>query len=216
MQISIALSGPDQTTLKNEGFALYGFKAVKTAISGGAPLVWFSTTAFLPDTKVIWEDKYEAFISDSQIIANGKIDASNHQAASLGQIVEVSETGELSAATGGSPGAISITNMGTHPYTTGIAQVISGNANPMCAIPLHGKNMDEVMPIQKVLLMFASNTVNTGVVIYKCFSSGILIDLTGVESRAVKYGIDTSWDVGAATWAQKIEPNANLVPLLIT
>ena len=85
----------------------------------------------------------------------------------------------------------------------------------MCAIPLNGKMMDEVVPIEKVLLTFASNTVDTGTVIYKCFSSGLMIDLTKSNNRSVAFDIDNGWSWDGGTWATEIAPNANLVPLLI-
>lgn len=214
-EIDVSLSANTVTELKNQGFALYGFKAVGTTIGGAAPLVWFRTLTFLNTTKVNWTEQYQAYISTSAIITNGEIDASANVDVNLGQVANVDASGNLTPVGGGTAGAISINNKSSSHYTCGISQMAGSTANPMCAIPLNGKMMDEVVPIEKVLLTFASNTVDTGSVIYKCFSSGLMIDLTKSNSRAVAFDIDNGWSWDGGTWATEIEPNANLVPLLI-
>ncbi|HVL40679.1 MAG TPA: hypothetical protein VM348_00900, partial [Brevundimonas sp.] len=124
--------------------------------------------------------------------------------------------GILTSVSGGTPSAISVLNQGPQPWTTGISQLTNGVANPMCAIPLNGNMMDVVAPIERVLLTFATNTVNTGTVQYKCFSSGVMVDLTAAQTRAVAFDINQGWSWGTGTWAASVLPNANLVPLLIT
>lgn len=215
-EIDISLSSDTLNALKNSGFALYAFKAVKSSVTGAAPLVWFRTTSFLSSTQVTWEEQYQAYISTSEIIANGQIIASANTDADLGQTALVNQNGDITASTGGTEGAISILNQGTAPWTTGISQVANGKANPMCAIPLYGKNMDVVAPIQKVLLTFATNPVNTGTVIYKAFSESVMIDLTAAQQRAVSFDINNGWSWGSGTWAKSIPASADLVPLLIT
>ena len=65
--------------MKEAGFALYGFKAVKTANGGAAPVVWFQTLAqvLMQTTTVSWTEQYQAYVSTSQIIPNGSITASS-------------------------------------------------------------------------------------------------------------------------------------------
>ena len=86
----------------------------------------------------------------------------------------------------------------------------------MCAFELHGGNLDVMEPIEKVLLMFASNTKNTGTVIYKSYGPGLMIDLTQNQTRNVNYDINKDWEWGGASWAVEYKPNTNLVPILIT
>ena len=64
--------------------------------------------------------------------------------------------------------------------------------------------------------MFASNTVNTGTVVYKSYSQGALVDLTTGQQRAVSFDIDNGWSWGTATWATAVAASESLVPLLIT
>ena len=85
----------------------------------------------------------------------------------------------------------------------------------MCAFPLHGLMLDVIEPIEKVMFMFATNTQNTGTVIYKSYSSGVMIDLTQSQTRAVNFGIDAGWTWGTGTWAKQYPPSTSLVPLLI-
>ncbi|MFA6117245.1 MAG: hypothetical protein WC729_24820 [Sphingomonas sp.] len=215
-EIDISMSPATIETLKNEGYALYGFKVVQTAAKGGAPLVWFKTTKILTGTKVLWEEAYQAYVSTSDIITNGVIDASTSCDITLGQTAEIDPSGVITSSSDGTEGAISINNLGTTPYTAGISQMTDGIAKAMCAIPLHGMALDEIVPIEKVLLMFASNTVNTGTVIYKSFSPGLLVDLTAAPTRPVAFDIDLGWSWGTGTWAIQVAAEANLVPLLIT
>lgn len=215
-EIDISLSQTTLNDLKNGGFSLYAFKAVQATVNGGAPLVWFKTDSFLTTTQVKWQEQYQAYISTSEIIANGEIDASNSINMNLGQTADVSENGLLTSAQGGTSGAVSILNQGSAEWTAGISQMTNGVANPMVAIPLYGNMMDVVAPIEKVLVMFATESVNTGVVIYQSYSQGLMIDLTADNTRAVNFDINTGWDADGGTWATKIEANADLVPLLIT
>jgi hypothetical protein len=214
-EIDVSLSPDTVTQLKAEGFALYGFKAVSTTIGGAAPLVWFRTLTFLNTTKVKWTEQYQAYISTSAIITNGEIDASTNVDMDLGATANVDASGNLTPVGGGAAGAISINNQSSNHWTCGISQMAGNTANPMCAIPLNGNMLDEVVPIEKVLLTFASNTVDMGTVIYKCFSSGLMVDLTAANTRSVAFDIDKGWQWDGGTWASQVAPNANLVPLLI-
>ncbi|MDJ1159088.1 hypothetical protein QNA08_12660 [Chelatococcus sp. SYSU_G07232] len=202
--------------LKNNGFALYGFKAVKTASAGGAPLVWFQSTSFLGTTQVAWEELYQAYVSTDEIIANGRISASSAADIDLNQTMNVDKNGNVTVVRDGTDGAISINNQANPQWTCGISQKSNGKANPMCAIPLFGNMLDVIAPIERVLLMFASNTVNTGTVIYKAYSSGVLIDLTSSRQRSVYFDVNNGWDWGNASWGKPVQAQESIVPLLIT
>lgn len=214
-EIDISLSPETVKELKDGGYALYGFKAVKSTVVGAAPLVWFTDLNFLNTTRVKWTEQYQAYISTDQIISNGVIDASANVDINLGQTANVDEDQNLTPVSEGTPLAISIFNQSSMPLTAGISQMNNGAANPMCAIPLHGNMLDVVVPIEKVLLTFASNTVNTGTVIYKAYASGLLIDLTADNTRAVSFDINKGWAWDGGTWGVPVKANESLVPLLI-
>ena len=214
-EIDISLSPETVKELKDGGYALYGFKAVKSTVVGAAPLVWFTDLNFLNTTRVKWTEQYQAYISTDQIISNGVIDASANVDINLGQTANVDEDQNLTPVSEGTPLAISIFNQSSMPLTAGISQMNNGSANPMCAIPLHGNMLDVVVPIEKVLLTFASNTVNTGTVIYKAYASGLLIDLTSANTRSVSFDINNGWTWDGGTWGVPVRANESLVPLLI-
>ncbi len=83
--------------------------------------------------------------------------------------------------------------------------------------------MDDVTPVQKLLLIFSTNQMKTGTAIdyiygaysLASYSPGIFIDLTGAQQRAVNYDINEGWSWGGYAWAREIASNSNLVPLLI-
>lgn len=214
-EIDISLPAETVRELKDGGYALYGFKAVKSTVVGAAPLVWFTDPNFLNSTRVTWTDQYQAYISTDQIIPNGTIIVSAAVDVNLGQTANVDQGGNLTPVSDGTPLAISIFNEASTPLTAGISQMINGSAHPMCAIPLHGNMLDAVAPIEKVLLTFAPNTVNTGTVIYKAYASGLLIDLTSNSTRSVSFDVNNGWVWDGGAWAVPVRPNESLAPLLI-
>lgn len=209
-------STPEQ--LNSQGYLLYGFKAVQTSQKGGAPVVWFAfnsaKTPFLPTATINWSEYYQGYITDQAIITNGQITAADEWDMTLGQVVDVT-TGDVSD--GGTPSALSLNNPGSIPFTCGISQMQGITSTPMCAFPLNGNHMDVIAPIEKILLMFATEVNNTGTVIEQAFSQGILIDLTSAQQRTVNYDINAGWSTpgGQQGWAQIVPATASLIPLLI-
>ena len=211
-EVEISMSQETVTDLHNAGFALYGFKAVNSQQQGGAPLVWIRTTAYLNVTQINWQENYRAYISSTEISANTQIVVKNDVYVDFGQTAVVSDDGMMTVVSN----TITINNQGTQPWTCGIShQLAGGGFTPICAFPLHNRSADVIAPIEKVLFMFATINVNTGTVIYQVDSSGLLIDLTESQTRAVTYDINTGWACGGQPWCQEIAPDADLVPILI-
>jgi hypothetical protein len=210
---------PDTVRALDQGnYKLYGFKAVKSNNKGGAPLVWFKSENYSAITNVKWLVQYQAYTSNSDIIPNGEIIASFVTDIDLAQTLEVeSSKGIGSVKRNGTAGAISIQNKVAKSFTCGISQMTDNDTNPMCAFPLYGNQLDVIAPIEKVLLMFATESVNTGTVIEKAYSRSILIDLTSApgNQRMVQFDINNGWDWAKELWAEQYEANQELAPLLI-
>jgi hypothetical protein len=219
-EVQIDMSAATANDLAAGNYYLYGFKAVQSSMGGGAPLVWFATKAYSVTTAVKWQTQYQAYTSSAEDIPDGQVTATFAMNIDLGQVLEVTNgtTGTGTVQGGGpSPTAIGIQNQTTTQFTAGISQVV-GNpavASPLCAFPLYGMQLDLIAPIEKILLMFSSQPLNTGAVIEQAYSPGILIDLTADNFREVSYDINTGWTWGGGAWAQQVPPNANLAPLLI-
>ena len=212
----------DQSTVKDlsaNNYKLYGFKAVQTT-ANGSPLVWFSTSAFSLNTYISWDVLYNAYTSKSVIKPNTKIVASAAYQIDLRQTLNVTDksgTGTVDSGSGVT-GAISIHNLIDDPFTCGISQSDpSGTPTPMCAFPLFGGGLDVIAPIEKVLFMFATDQINTGTVIEKAFSRGVLVDLTGApgNTRSVFFDINKGWSWNGEPWAKQVPATSNLTPLLI-
>lgn len=214
-EIDIQMSPETLEQLMQGGFALYALKAVQTTVMGGAPLVWYQTGQLLTTTSIVWQEQYQAYVSASQIVANGVVQAAATADVDLGQTASVTASGIMEASSGGAPDAISILNQGTTPWTCGLAQMVEGQVNPVCAIPLHGNMLDVVTPVEQVLLMFSTNQFNTGTVMFKSYAPGLLVDLTAAPQRAVQFDINNGWSWDGSPWASQIPANSNLVPLLI-
>ena len=216
--VAVAMNQNTVDMLSQGAFNLYAFKAVQGA-GNGAPTVWFKSTNFSLETDVQWQVAYQAYTSKTQIVPNGQIKASAPYDIDLKQTLNVTSTtgtGAVDTSTG-TTGAISIFNQTTTQFTCGISQQqADGTFGPMCAFPLYGNNLDVIAPIEKVLLMFSTNPVNTGTVVYQAYSQGLMIDLTGATERKVSYDINNGWSwPGSASWGKVYPANSNLVPLLI-
>ncbi|RDJ01464.1 hypothetical protein [Rhizobium grahamii] len=213
--VTISMGQNTVAALSSGNYSLFGFKGVQTSAGGGVPLVWFKSDDFGLDTEVSWEVQYEAYTSRSAIIPNGQIKGLSSYAIDLGQTLEVETPQGTGSVVNGTEGVISIENLTTTQVTCGISEVVDGTAQPLCAFPLYGNGLDAIVPIQKILLTFSTNTVNTGTVIEKAYSQSILIDLTAKTHREVAFDINLGWSWGGFSWAQAIRPSTNVVPLLI-
>ncbi|HYW08166.1 MAG TPA: hypothetical protein VE913_14480 [Longimicrobium sp.] len=222
-RISIKMEQATATTLADNGFSLYAFKAVQGA-GKGAPVVWFSSQDIGLATTIDWSESYQAYTSRTEAIAAGAtITADNAYPSGLGGILTIDESIGTGAVTdGGDPRGIAINNTTDTQFVCGISQLRNGVYAPIAAFPLFGNNEDLLVPVEKVFLMFASRTVDTGTVIEKSFGSGMMIDLTGatpdatgVVGRQVAYDLNKGWDDSNAPWGVAYAPNTNLVPLLI-
>lgn len=217
--IKITMDQDTANYLYDKKYSLYAFKAVQTSVAGGKPTVWFQTMKYSTKTNITWLVQYQAYTSSSEIKPGVTIDASFTTNINLGQLLTVNNgTGTGTVTNAGTPGTISIYNTTNADFTCGIAQSANGaDGQPMCAFPLIGQDKDVIAPIEKVLLMFATQTVNTGTVIEKAYGPGVLIDLTGAPGnlREVSYKKSFGWDWGGYAWGSSTAPDQNLVPLLI-
>ncbi|TWF56764.1 hypothetical protein FHW37_102403 [Neorhizobium alkalisoli] len=213
--VAIQMTDATVTALSNGNYLLYGFKGVQANMGGGRPLVWFKSADYGTETDVSWEIQYQAYTSRSEIIPNGQIKGLTPYNINLGQKLKVQTPQGSGNVVEGDPGNISILNLTTDQMTCGISEVVEGTAQPLCAFPLYGNGLDAMVPIQKVLLTFSTKVVNTGTVIEQAYSQSILIDLTSSTHRAVSFDINKGWSWGGYSWAQKVEADSNVVPLLI-
>jgi hypothetical protein len=216
--INITMDQSTVIALQSSGFSLYGFKGVQTSLQGGAPLVWFQSRQFSLNTDVTWQEKYQAYTSNSAIIPNGQITASAAYSIDIGQTLNVDNpAGTGKVTTGGVQNAISINNQTTTQFSCGISQVqgTTNTATPLCAFPLFGLGLDAMAPIELVMLEFATASVNTGTVIYQAFSQAVLVDLTVESQVPVSFNINTGWSANGSPYAKFFPAGTNIAPLLL-
>jgi hypothetical protein len=215
-EIDIMMPANTVNELRNSGYSLYGFKAVRTANRGGAPTVWFQMQNFRQTTQVIWTTQYQAYVSTSQIIPNASITVNTAIGIDLGQTANVEESGHLSVAQQGPASAISIFNQSSMQWTCGILEMFAGSAAPVCALPSFGRMLNVIAPIEKVLLMFATAILSTGTVLVRSYAPGVLVDLTSAQKRSVSFDMNNGWSWDGGSWASPVAPQEDLVPILIT
>jgi len=189
---------------------------------GGSPVAWFHTQDFALTTAISWEVAYQAYTSRSEIKPTLQIVAEASYPASPGDLFTVSNTmgiGEVGQgnSTQTRPDGISILNTTNTQFTCGIQQQQpNGSFSPICAFQLFGNNMNVIVPIEQIFLMFSSMPINTGAVMEQAYGPGLLVDLTESPTQTVSYDINGGWTwADSAPWAQKYPPYQSLVPLLI-
>ena len=214
-EIDIQMSQDTVEALTEGGYGLTVFKAVQSTVVGAAPLIWFQTDQLLLTTSVTWQEQYQAYISTSPILSYDVIRTSSTTDLGLGQAAQVNASGVMTVTEGETASAITILNQANQSWTCGISQAVEGQANPICAIPLHENLIDVITPVDQVLLSFSNMAMPTGTVVLKTNAAGVLVDLSSAPQRTVQFDINNGWSWGGETWAQSVETNANLVPLLV-
>lgn len=219
--VTVAVDQDTAERLTEGGYHLYGFKAAEST-GDGAPLVWFDRPGgFAAQIKISWTERYQAYASTGRLAEDGQIAKINAQAVELGQtllITDPSGTGEV--AESGAPGRITIRNETAKPLTTGISQqqaVMSQDlTSPLCAAVTPGGGEAVFTPVERIFLTFAAAGRHPGTVTAQAFSPGLVIDLTGAQSRSVGYDIDDGWTwKGSADWAWEILADENLAEQLV-
>jgi hypothetical protein len=217
--VTINIATDTLQSLAAGGFQLYAFKAVQGP-PGGVPVVWFSTTQFSSRTVVAWTEDYFAYTANSvQLAPNTVVSASSTCPIDLGELAQVGDGGLLTPVEGQDPNSISILNATLDGYICGLAQQANGSPtfNPMCAFPLLPGTQDEIVPIERVFLMFATTTVDTGTVLEQAFGYGVLIDVTAPRDVTLAYDLTAvigGWAPAPGVYPQL--PNTALAPLLIS
>ncbi|AKJ38252.1 hypothetical protein [Methanosarcina barkeri] len=214
----------DETSLRDltkNFYKLYVFKGSIVDNSKGEPLVWqcYDKKEYGQTSKISWSEKYSAFISTQEIADEVTFSSITTKEIYLDQKVSVDPKGNLLPPSDGQKGCIEINN-GTSDtnYTCGICQQDrNNNMVPMCAFPLLRGTQDTIIPIEKLALYFATETVNTGSVKEYATGKGIIIDLTGLNQRKVYYELGDGWKTtDSGVPGIPFEPGADLSSLLFT
>jgi hypothetical protein len=207
--IDLTMTADTISYLRAQNFALYAFKALQTAVSGGLPSIWLATRQFQTDTRISWQPEYAAFISQTAIMNHVTLSISSMASVSLGQTAKVNPDRFISTGPGGPEGGVSIVNASPMPWTAGFAQHNGQQQAPTCALPLGLNAMAAVAPVEKVLLMFGQAAMPVGTLTQTAFSQGALVDLTASPNATVSYDINVGWKGG-----QGISPGTNLTNVL--
>ena len=193
-------------------FTLYGFKAVQAFPNTGGPVVWVRNQNPNNSMQVSWDTNFQAYTSPSSISRGTTVQISFTAPIQLGQTLQVQSNGQGSVA-GGTPNIIAITGQSsTGTFACGVTQQVNGSQAPICAMPLLGATTVQITPIDKVLLTFATASLQVGTITMESPAAGGLIDLGTNSSAAVSFDINNGWSGNGVT---AVASGANLVPLLI-
>lgn len=216
-RIIINMSDETVRELDELGFSLYAFKAVQATGSAARPLVWFVSETYSAETRVEWETVFQAYSSFSEIVPKGSVTARANYGIDLGQTFIIdSEQGVGRVEQEGTETAITISNDVTRRFTCGISQETNGVFAQVCAAPIISGATNTFVPVEKVLLLFATESYDTGTVIIRSFGPGVLVNMTGApgNTRTVSYSVKDRWTF-SGTFAQPVSSRTDIVPLLV-
>lgn len=194
--IDITMSAATVSALSTGRYKLFLFKAVESAVGGGAPTVWAATSRYSASTKINWTEQYYAYASMEEVQSGVNFYGSDTEQINLGQVLDVAENAIVSVSNGGTPIGITARNTTSTQFSCGLAQpspLAGGNPSPICAFPLYGHNQDLIVPLQKVALVFAAAPYQQGTVIESSIGPAVLVDLTGTNSVNLGYDINRGW-----------------------
>jgi hypothetical protein len=215
-QVTIAMSQPTIDALQRNGFNLYAFRPVQAAPGGGAPVAWFQTGHFFPNTVITWIEDYEVYTSQTQTVPGVTVIPSFSAPVGMGQTLAVNTpdlTGQVSA--GGAPGAMSIVNQTSATFTCGMAAADpNGNISPVCALTAFPNVMCMIRPVPQILLMMATANLSPGTVVDQVGAVGILLSLASSPTQTVSYDYIAGWNCNGGN-CTAVQPNQSLVPILI-
>lgn len=203
--IDIRLGGATADGLRRGGFRLYAYKAVACDQGGGSTLVWASGSRFERTVSLNWREDYRAFATGRPITAESCFLEETTRPVELGEALTVGQGGHLAGADDqGEPGRIVLRNATRRALTCGLAQPspLGCGPAPVCALPLHGQNVDVITPLQEVALAFSTTPTRVGAVPGPVHGPVVLVDLTRGRFAELAYELDGgwSWDGDAASW----------------
>jgi hypothetical protein len=216
--ITITMSSDTITQLTSAGSILYAFNSVSSSNETGCPLVWYVYDGQLLSTATIsWSDSYQAYISTNPIAPLAVVTPQTSKPISVSQIMDVDETGNCTVTTTDAiSGTITIQSAESSTLTCGISQPVgNGTSDPVCAFYVSLPMPVEITPIQKVLLMFATDVYQVGTYMVDALGQGLLVDMSGATSQEVSFDYDTGWSAGNTTWAKIIDFGTDLASILI-
>jgi hypothetical protein len=216
--IDITMSDATALALEQGKYRLYGFKGVQSSTPNGSPVVWLNTDTYSTETTITWERHFAAYGSTTAINPGYEVTGRNSKPIKLGEkFTIISDLGIGEVSTGGQAGLVSVINTRTKQFTVGVSQAQPGQpAAPLCAVTLHGLNSATFIPVERVLLTFATQPFRVGTVIVQMFAPGLLIDMGTEQRRSVTFDINQGWAAsGNPPWAANVDSGDLIAPLLM-
>ncbi|MFI9588439.1 hypothetical protein ACIHCQ_43215 [Streptomyces sp. NPDC052236] len=199
--VTLEMGASTVAALDDAGSKLYLMKAVRCDQGGGYPLVWALTTRFSTRATLCWTEEYYAYAATEVASLTATLRGAGAQRISLGQTLVVGRNAvpELDP-DHGIPGTVVITNPTTSPLSCGLSQraPLSGSTPaPVCVFPLHGGgNLDLIIPLPRIVLMFATVPLPPGSAVPHVYGPTVLVDLARANPANLRYDIDKGWSGG--------------------
>jgi hypothetical protein len=220
--IKLTFEGDDTlSTIHANKLNLFVFKSLK-ANKNGKVLVWqyFDTLKVVDDTTISWDADLGAFVSFELLTSKTDYSSVDSKPIKFGETLHVDTDGNVAKESEGTPDMITIYNENEkQDYTCGISQKdTDGNLAPICAFPLITTYSDVIIPIERVALLFASETQKTATVYEVSRGPGIIVDLTDpkARNRIVTYNRHTGWKADESGESETFKSNSDLSQLLVS
>ena len=199
--VTISMPPDSAQRLRAWGFHLFVFKAVRTPRANAMPVIWHEPR-YAETTVIRWTSEVQAYASHG-----------SPAPVKPGQTLRVTPDA-VQVVDDGVLDAVSIANETRTPLIAGLMQEVDGTLRNFCAVRMAPATLEMLTPLEQVVLMFATEVLDTGRVLHQALGPTLWVDLTGVRERAVAYDVNAGWMWGGGSWARVIRLRAELTPLL--
>ncbi len=234
-QITLTLDNATVNSFSASGIKLLAWKSIGNSDLTAKPLIWSVFQTLFQTNYVSYDSPFSAYTAERPTITEGTVVLPNSEyPIDTNQTLAIIAKGVATVVSGGTAGAVTVTNSDNVSYLCGLSQAEGDQqaVAPYCAATIYPGFAETFYPVDKVLLAFSSADVAQGEYIaYLADSpasqpaavtgrataifglSMLLVDLSASDSRTVSYSIDQGWSNGV--WAKQYASATSLSSILI-
>lgn len=234
-RITLNLDNATVNSFSASGIKLLAWKSVGNSDLATKPLIWSVFQTLFQTNYVSYDSPFSAYTAECTTITEGTVVLPNSQyPIETDQTLALTAKGGATVVSGGTAGAVTVTNSDSVSYLCGLSQAEGAQQAmvPYCAATIYPGFAETFYPVDKVLLAFSSAALAQGEYIGSLAGSPVsqpaavsnrataifgmsmlLVDLSASDSRTVSYSMDQGWSNDL--WSKQYPATTPLSSILI-
>lgn len=238
--VKVTLDEHTLSELKSNDFSLYAFRAIDNSSPKAAPLIMFTVSDLKKELILKFNDsEYLGYISTQELIEFQQIFISKPVVptkrsstaptrlppqfisntsikVTIGQLVVIDDSGNLSIKTSTLPNEIQIRNNSSQKFLTGLGTIIADKSIPFSAQHIFSGQTVSIKPKNGFLMVFSNNRkYKNGTYLTSVGNRGMLINALEDGTRSIAYDIDLGWENDHQSWGKNIAGGIELSQTLV-